>query len=206
MPFVSFEGIDGSGKTVQAEILATSLRAMNLKVLKTKEPDGGWIGSSVRSILVSERSGQLSAQEEMLLISAARFDHVKNVIRPALKAGHWVVSDRFVDSTFAFQVFKTGVSEEAFQAITSEVVGDTMPDFTFILDIDPAVAIQRRKDRMEGSDIDPAEITRDFTRIRDGLLEAAKRAPNRCHIVDAHASLRDVADSVISIIKRSAYL
>ncbi len=206
MPFVSIEGIDGSGKTTQTESLTASLIAMKLKVLKTKEPDGGWIGAGVRSILVSERPTPLSDLEEMLLISAARFDHVKSVIRPALKAGDWVVSDRFIDSTFAFQVFETGVSEEVFHSITAEVVGDTMPDFTFILDIDPKVAASRRRDRSEGSKRDPAEDARDFKRIRNGLLEAARRAPCRCHVIDANDSSLSIADNIISVIRRSALL
>lgn len=200
MPFVSIEGIDGSGKTTQTEFLAASLRARDLKVLRTKEPDGGWIGLSVRSILISERPRPLSPQEEMLLISAARFNHVREVICPALAAGDWVVTDRFVDSTFAFQIFETGVSQRAFEEITAEVVGDTMPNFTFILDIDAETAVRRRNARTEKQPDDPAEATRNFSRIRNGLLEAARCAPQRCHIIDATATPRIVADQIMSII------
>ena len=204
MPFVSIEGIDGSGKTTQTELLVALLKSRDLQVLRTKEPDGGWIGQSVRSILVMERPAPLSPQEEMLLISAARFNHVRDVIRPALAADGWVVTDRFVDSTFAFQVFGTGVSERAFDEITLEVVGGTMPDFTFILDVAPEIAIERRLTRTGGDVLDPAEANRNFSRIRHGLLEAARRAPARCHIIEASGSPRAVADRIISIIDHSA--
>lgn len=202
MPFVSIEGIDGSGKTLQTDFLVASLRARDLKVLRTKEPDGGWIGPGVRSILIAERPRPLSPQEEMLLISAARFNHVREVIRPALAAGDWVVTDRFVDSTFAFQVFETGVSERAFEEIAAEVVGDAMPNFTFILDIDADTAVRRRDARAEKQADDPAEATRNFSRIRNGYLEAARRAPQRCHIVDATATPSIVAGQIMSILDR----
>ena len=200
MPFISIEGIDGSGKTTQVKRLAAILEARKLRVMRTKEPDGGWIGPSIRSILVAERSSPLSPQEEMLLVSAARFNHVKKVIRPALEAGKWVVTDRFVDTTFAFQVFRTGVSENAFNEITAEVVGETMPTFTFILDIDADTAVRRRNARTGKKTDDPAEATRNFSRIREGLLEAARRARQRCHILDGTLTQTIITEQIVSII------
>lgn len=95
MPFISIEGIDGSGKSLQSDLLTDALGKMGVQVLKTKEPDGGLIGAGVRSILVEDRVRKLSPLEELLLISAARVSHVESVIRPALDVGGWVVSDRF---------------------------------------------------------------------------------------------------------------
>lgn len=200
MPFISIEGIDGSGKTTQVDRLSTTLKARGLNVLQTKEPDGGWIGTEIRSILVRDRGVPLSPQEEMLLVSAARFNHVHSVIKPALEAGFWVVTDRFVDSTFAFQVFDTGVSEAAFNEIRAEVVGETMPDFTFILDIDAETAHYRRNNRNGKEANDPAEATRAFVRIRKGFLESAKREPERCHVINAAASTSKVAEKIITTI------
>lgn len=197
---MSIEGIDGSGKTTQVELLVAALSSYGLKVLKTKEPSGGWIGPAVRSILVAERPRPLSVLEEMLLVSAARFDHIRSIIRPALAAGGWVVTDRFVDSTFAFQVFGTGLSEQVFDTVTAEVVGKTMPDLTFILDIDPDIAVGRRAARMGTKIEDPAELTRNFSRVRNGLLEAARRAPQRCQLIDAAATPEIVAKQIISIV------
>jgi dTMP kinase len=206
MPFVSVEGIDGSGKSAQSERLAAALRKMEFHVIKTKEPDGGMIGVEVRSILVADLPVRLSHLEEMLLISAARANHVTNVIRPALDDGSWVVSDRYVDSTYAFQVHETGVPEQLFLAITSEVVGDTMPDLTFVLDIEPDIALHRRTAR--GADVsdDPSEITRDFARIRSGLLTLARREPGRCRVIDASRSEEEVADLILAEVKKSGLI
>lgn len=200
MPFVSIEGIDGSGKTTQTDILASALTARGLNLLRTKEPDGGWIGKEVRSILIKDRNFPLSPQEEMLLVYAARYNHVHHVIKPVLEAGDWVVTDRFVDSTFAFQVFETGVSEATVDAIRAEIVGETIPDFTFILDIDPDTALNRRGGRIEATNFDPAEATRNFKRIRNGLLEAARREPKRCHVIDATTSPEEVTAKIMTIL------
>lgn len=203
MPFVSIEGIDGSGKTTQTDFLAATLRAKGLSVLQTKEPDGGWIGTEIRSILIRDRSAPLSPQEEMLLVFAARYNHVHQVIRPMLEAGDWVVTDRFVDSTFAFQVFNNGVSEAAFNAIRSEILGETIPDFTFILDIDPETALNRRSIRNVKEKQDPAETTRNFERIRNGFLEIARREKSRCHVINASAPPREIADIIMATIEGS---
>lgn len=206
MPFVSIEGIDGSGKSVQSERLAAALREMDLRVIKTKEPDGGMIGAGVRSILVAELPVKLSHLEEMLLISAARANHVTTVIRPALDAGSWVVSDRYLDSTYAFQVHETGVPERLFLAIASAVVGDTIPDLTFVLDIEPDTALHRRTARGADALDDPAEATRDFARIRSGLLALARKEPDRCRVIDASRSEEEVADLILAEVKKSGLI
>ena len=203
MPFVSFEGIDGSGKTTQIDLLAKMLMGRGFRVLRTREPDGGWIGAEIRSILVKDRCAPLSALEEMLLVSAARYDHVHQVIKPILEAGDWVLTDRFVDSTFAYQVFETGVSEAIFEAIRAEIVGEMMPDFTFILDIEPNAAVGRRSLRNGRQDGDPAESSRNFERIRRGLLEVASRESGRCHVIDATTSRCKVAERIMAIIDYS---
>lgn len=197
MPFISIEGIDGSGKTTQVNSISKILKERNLNVLQTKEPDGGWIGAEIRSILTQDRGSPFSPQEEMLLIFAARFNHVQCVIKPALEYSNWVITDRFVDSTFAFQVFETGVSEASFNTLKDEVIRGVMPDFTFILDISEEMALFRRASR---SEIDPAENNRDFSRIRKGLLESAKREPERCHIIDASLPSSKVTEQIIAII------
>jgi dTMP kinase len=125
------------------------------------------------------------------------------VIRPALDAGSWVVSDRYLDSTYAFQVHETGVPERLFLEIASAVVGDTIPDLTFILDIEPRTGLQRR--RAQGADAvdDPAEATRDFARIRSGFLTLARSEPDRCRVIDASRSEDEVADLILAEVKKS---
>lgn len=206
MPFISIEGIDGSGKSLQTNLLAAALEKMGLEVLKTKEPDGGVTGAEIRSILVADRAVNLTPLEELLLISAARVSHVERVIRPALKASQWVVSDRFLDSTYAFQVHDTGISEELYNQIATAVVGQTMPDLTFILDIDTDTALQRRAERSGTASRDPSETTRDFFRIRKGLLTVAKRDPDRCRVIDATFSAKEVAAFIFSEVKRSCQM
>lgn len=144
MPFVSFEGIDGSGKSTQAARLTSWLRRTGFQVTATGEPGGGRLGRAVRAGLTETGPGRLSAMEEFLLVSASRYDHVRGVVLPALSRGEWVVCDRYVDSTFAFQVYRQDVPRELFEAVTSAVTAGAMPDFTFVLDLDPLEAEGRR--------------------------------------------------------------
>lgn len=201
MPFISIEGIDGSGKSEQVKRLVEHLRALGHLVLQTKEPDGGHLGSEVRAILThSDRD--LAPAEQLLLVSAARYDHVKNVIRPALASGEWVISDRFVDSTYAFQVAVSDVDlHQLFRSVADVVVGTTLPNFTFILDLPLEVARARRDQRHDGIN-DPAEATRDFAAIRNGLLEVAIKNPERCHIIDADQQPGEVARDIWRIVER----
>lgn len=195
MPFVSLEGIDGSGKTEQAARLAERLRAAGQIVLATKEPDGGHLGTEIRSILT--RAGRvLSPAEQLLLVSAARYDHVRSVIAPALADGEWVVSDRFRDSTYAFQVVGSDVNlEPLFTAVNEVVVGSVMPDVTIILDLPVEVAMARRTKRAPESE-DPSEAIRDFQSIRGGLLDLAEREPERCRVVDGSQHPDKVEDAI----------
>jgi len=200
VPFISIEGVDGSGKTKQTEILVEHLRSIGRSVVRTKEPDGGRLGAEVRAILVNP-CHVLSPVEQLLLVSAARYDHVRNVVRPAIEKGSWVVSDRFLDSTFAFQV---AVSESDLsrlhEVVAAVVVGATMPDLTVILDCPIEVASARRKARVGGEN-DPAEAFRDFKVIRKALLEAARRDPRRCRVVEADREAEVVAADIRRLIE-----
>ncbi|WP_313166460.1 dTMP kinase [Massilia oculi] len=200
MRFISIEGIDGSGKTEQVRLLVARLRNAGQTVMQTKEPDGGHLGAEVRAML-TRPDRQLAPAEQLLLVSAARFDHVRSVIRPALARGQWVISDRFIDSTYAFQV---AVSEadlyQLFQSTCEIVVGATLPDITIILDLPLKVACGRRGLRYDGV-LDPAEATRDFASIREGLLTVARENPKRCHVIDANQTLDAVAHDIWCIIE-----
>jgi len=201
MPFISIEGIDGSGKSEQVKRLVDHLRALGLSVLQTKEPDGGHLGKEVRAIL-THADRNLASAEQLLLVSAARYDHVKNVIRPALENGQWVISDRFVDSTYAFQVAVSDTDlHQLFRSVTDVVVGTTLPDLTFILDLPLKIAGARRDQRHDDIS-DPAEATRDFAAIRNGLLEVAIQNPERCHIINANQQPGEVARDIWRIVER----
>lgn len=200
MPFISIEGIDGSGKTEQVKLLVERLRNADQTVLQTKEPDGGHLGAEVRAILTLP-GRQLSAVEQLLLVSAARFDHVRNVIRPALVNGQWVISDRYIDSTYAFQVSASDIDlHQLFRSASEIVVGATLPDMTIILDLPLEVALRRRGLRRDNV-LDPAEALRDFASIREGLLSVAREAPERCRVIDANQTLDAVAQDIWSLIE-----
>ncbi len=191
MPFISVDGIDGCGKTVQVERLVRNLRGEGKTVVQTKEPDGGQLGKEIRAVLTRDNR-QLARVEELLLVNAARYDHVRSVIRPALAAGHWVVSDRYFDSTYALQVF--GAKENLgslFDTTVQAVVGDTRPDATFILDLPADVAYGRRRNRL-GGQADPAEFRRDFAQIGEGFRVAATQDPGRCHLINADRTEEEV--------------
>lgn len=200
MPFVSIEGVDGSGKTRQTGILVEYLRSMGRAVVRTKEPDGGRLGAEVRAILVNPRH-VLSPVEQLLLVSAARYDHVRSVVRPAIEAGAWVVSDRFLDSTFAFQVAVSGNDlSRIHEEVAAVVVGPTMPEITIVLDCPVEVARARRDVRV-GGDEDPAEAFRDFDVVREALLEVARRYSGRCRVVDANREPGAVAADIRRLIE-----
>ena len=202
MPFVSFEGVDGSGKSTQLARLADWLEAQGEVVVRTKEPDGGRLGADVRGVLTRERGFSLSAVEELLLVAAARHDHVRGVIRPGLDAGQWVLCDRFVDSTFALQVHAADAPAELFRVVTAAVVGHTSPDLTFILDIDPARAASRRETRGAGL-ADPAERTRDFKKIRQGFRLLVATESRRCRLIDADQDPSAVALAIQAEVRGS---
>jgi dTMP kinase len=200
VPFVSVEGIDGSGKTEQVSLLVEHLRSSGQTVLQTKEPDGGQLGAEVRAIL-TRPDRRLALAEQLLLVSAARFDHVRSVIRPALANGQWVVSDRFIDSTYAYQVAVSDTDlHQLFRSTRDIVVGPTLPDLTIILDLPLKVACDRRGWRRDGV-LDPEEATRDFAAIREGLIAVARDDPGRCHVVDANQPPGAVARDIWCVVE-----
>lgn len=200
MLFISVEGIDGSGKSTQVKCLVESLKAVGKTVVQTKEPDGGHLGGEVRAMLTRDRDRPLSKVEEMLLVSAARYDHVHSLIRPALAEGKWVVCDRFLDSTFALQVYSGSIPVAAFEAIADLVTERIRPDLTFILDLPDEVALARRSNRTILHEPDPAEERRNFSVIRQGFLVAAKAAPDRCHVIDATRASDAIARDIFGIV------
>jgi dTMP kinase len=197
LPFISIEGIDGSGKSVQVKRLVERMRAEGRSVVQTKEPDGGRLGKEVRAIL-TQSGRQLERVEELLLVNAARYDHVQSVIRPALARGDWVVSDRYFDSTYALQVF--GAAKDLrllLDAVLHSVVGDTRPQVTIILDLPADKAAARRTIRKDSLG-DPAEDRRNFVQIAEGFRSAAANDPGRCYLVNADRTEDEVAADIWS--------
>jgi dTMP kinase len=190
--FITFEGGEGSGKSTQARRLAEFLRTRGTEVVLTREPGGTPFAEHVRSIILSDTTPPHGATAEALLFYAARADHLDTLIRPALKAGTWVVCDRFSDSTRVYQGAAGKMPRDAIETLDRIVVGDTTPDLTLILDIDPAMGLARATERRVAAKLpktgaDPYEQrSLEFhQRLRDGYLELARSARDRCVVIDA---------------------
>jgi dTMP kinase len=153
--FITFEGIDGAGKSTQLEVAAAALRARGLDVLVTREPGGTPLGEQLRALILATA---MTPQAETLLLFAARAEHVAQVIRPALAAGRWVLCDRFTDATYAYQAGGRGIATERIAALEQWVHGELQPDLTLLFDVPPDVAAQRlararAADRFETEDL-----------------------------------------------------
>jgi dTMP kinase len=205
--FITFEGGEGSGKSTQARLLAEALRSKGIEGVLTREPGGSPFAEQVRSLILDPETHPHSALSEALLFYAARADHLDRVIRPALVAGRWVISDRFSDSTRVYQVEAGGLPLDVFKAFELIVVKLTYPDLTFILDIPPEVGLSRATTRrlaqaLSGED---AYEKRDVTyhaRLREGFLAVAKAEPRRCHVIDASAPEEAIAAEVLLQVER----
>jgi dTMP kinase len=185
--FLTLEGLDGSGKSTQAKLLAAFLEGRGLPVVLTHEPGGGLPG--VRDLLLR---GELSPEAEYLLFSADRAEHVRKVILPSLEAGAWVVSDRYLDSSLAYQGFGRGLPLPWLLEVAKEATLGLTPRLTFLLDLPPEEALGRVKD--------PDRLEREglafFQRVREGYLFLAEKEPHRFVVLDATESVEAVAQRI----------
>ncbi|WP_018110449.1 dTMP kinase [Thermus igniterrae] len=185
--FLTLEGLDGAGKSTQARLLAQFLAEKGLKVHLTHEPGGGLPG--VRGLLLGE---ELSPEAEYLLFSADRAEHVRRVILPALQRGVWVVSDRYLDSSLAYQGYGRGLPLPWLQEVARMATLGLKPRLTFLLDLPPEEALRRVKDpdRLERSGLDF------FRRVREGYLRLAEAEPERFLLLDARKGVEAVQEEI----------
>lgn len=189
--FITVEGIEGAGKSTHIPAMRAFLEARGHRVLMTREPGGTPVGEQIRKLLLEPRGEGMEADTELLLMFAARAEHVGRVIRPALAAGSWVLCDRFTDATFAYQGGGRGIEAARIEALEDWVQGGLRPDLVLILDVSPATGMARigdrgRRDRIEKEDMDF------FERIRQSYLTRAARHPERYRIIDTEADLATV--------------
>ena len=195
--FLSFEGGEGSGKSVQAKLLAEALRQRGREVVLTREPGGTAAGERIREIVLHAQEIALSAEAQVLLYSTARAQNVREVIRPALEAGRIVIADRFYDSTLAYQGYGHGVPQEQIRDVTRLAVGDLVPDRTFLLDIPVDVGLGRSGWRAQ-SKWDRFEVLDSafHERVREGYLRLASAEPRRWAVIKADRDEKAIAADV----------
>lgn len=197
--FITFEGGEGVGKTTQMGLLADALRAEGNRVTTTREPGGSPGAEDIRKLLIDPGADWTPATEALLLF-AARANHYTMLIAPALKRGEWVISDRFTDSTRAYQGYGMGLGLPALDILQEFALGDFEPDLTFILDLPVEVTMDRlgkragTLDRYERMDLDFHD------RLRKGFLEIAAGSPGRCRVIAADAPLDEVARGIKAIV------
>ena len=194
--FITLEGIEGAGKSTQIAPLAELLRARGLKVLTTREPGGSPLAERLRALLLDPDNQGMSETTELLLMFAARSDHLERRIRPALKAGHWVLCDRFTDATYAYQGGGRGIDPARIALLEDLVQGDLRPDLTLVFDLPPELGLGRAKSRAGQTDRFESETRRFFEAARAVYLERARANPKRYRVIDATAPLEAVTLAV----------
>lgn len=201
--FITFEGGEGSGKSTHAATLAQRLKSLGLKVVLTREPGGSTGAEIIRHILLSGIAKPLGAETEAILFAAARDDHVRNTILPALNSGHWVICDRFIDSTRVYQGALGNVDQRLIRSLERVTVGSAVPELTFILDVPVKVGLARAKSRRGKSIADrfEAESNEFHEKLRQAYRALATDEPKRCIVVDGRAPREVVADHIWSIVQ-----
>jgi len=197
--FITFEGIDGAGKSSHIASVVDFLRRQGINVVATREPGGTPLGEKLRELLLNEA---MHLETEALLMFAARREHLAQVIEPALARGDWVVCDRFSDATYAYQGGGRGLDKIKFEQLEQWVHGHLQPDLTFLFDLPPAVAGQRIA--AQGRLLDRFEQERaDFhSRVRRAYLERAAQAPQRIAVINAEQRLEEIKMQVEEIVSR----
>lgn len=200
--FLTFEGGEGGGKTIQARLLAEALRERGHKVLVTREPGGTDLGEVLRRLVLDPDGAPLATEAELLLLLADRAQHVREVILPGLRANTVVISDRFVDSTLAYQGYGRGIPLDLLSRLNSFVCHACMPALTFILDVSVTVGLQRASQCRGAVQTDIFEAqARDFhQRVRDGFLAVAQEHSERVCVIDADRPVDRIHQQIVSIV------
>jgi dTMP kinase len=204
--FITFEGVEGCGKSTQARIMGQRLVAAGLPVRVLREPGGTRVGEAIRDILLDPASAGLDARAELLLYEASRAQHVAEVIEPALAAGDIVLCDRFYDSTTAYQGYARGIPLEDVARLNEAATGGLAPDLTIVIDVDPVAGLKRACRVSEGADRLEAEDAAFHERVRQGFLAIARENPDRVVVVPGEGTVEEVAERVEHVVRTSGVL
>lgn len=198
--FITFEGGEGAGKSTQIRLLAERLETQGVELVLTREPGGAPQAEIIRELLVTGEVDRWSPEAEALLNYAARDDHLRTTIRPALSEGRWVLCDRFADSTRAYQGLTGGVDPASIEAVHQMVVGGTDPDLTLMLDLPAETGLSRAVARGDANRFENKGL--EFhTKLRQAFLELAKQFPERCVVIDAGRSVEEIAEEIFKVVE-----
>ena len=197
--FITVEGGEGVGKTTNLAFIEARLRSAGLSVVVTREPGGTLLGEDIRGLLLGHRHDGMASDTELLLMFAARAEHLAKVIKPALANGQWVLCDRFTDATYAYQGSGRGIAREHIAQLEQWVQGDLRPDLTLLLDVPIEIGLRRAGDR-SALDRFESEQVAFFERVRAAYLDSARHEPNRYRIIDTAQTLEDVQRTLGSVL------
>lgn len=197
--FISFEGIEGTGKSTQAKLLQQSLLGLGYEVILTEEPGGTLISLRIREILLSVDHTNMKPLTELLLYNAARAQHIEEVILPALNRGAVVITDRFTDSTFAYQGYGRGIDLNLLESIDKIATNGLRPDITVLLDLDVETGLKRNR-RINKTDRLELEDVEFHKRVRKGYHELAAKEPERIKVLDASVGIEELKIVIARII------
>lgn len=197
--FITVEGIEGAGKTTCLNLIEQRVRQRGHPVLVTREPGGTALGEDLRTLLLGHRHEGMADDTELLLMFAARAEHLQARIVPALSAGSWVICDRFTDATYAYQGYGRGIDLGRIAILEQWVQGDRRPDLTLLMDLPVEIGLERAGKRSTPDRFE-SEVSAFFERVRDGYLSLADAQPERFRVIDAKQSLQQVSDQVVSVV------
>ena len=200
--FITVEGQDGAGKTTNIEYIRDQLKQYGIEVLLTREPGGTKLGEELRNLMLNGDDLPINDMAELLMMFAARAQHISEVIRPAISAGTWVLCDRFTDATFAYQSGGRGLPPHYVETLQRLVQGDLQPDLTLLLDVDLSTGQARSQQRNAGRDRFESEQMAFKQRVRDAYLDLAHKHPNRICVIDASLGLSEVQKQILHVLNR----
>ncbi|HIM58471.1 MAG TPA: dTMP kinase [Gammaproteobacteria bacterium] len=197
--FITIDGVEGAGKSTQIKFICEYLKTKGIHVVLTREPGGTEVGEKIRALLLSNSTGQMHADTELMLMFAARNEHVQNKIMPALERGDWVLSDRFTDSSYAYQGGGRGLDNSRIAQLELWVMQDFTPDMTLLLDVPVEIGMSRvesrgKKDRIEMEAMDF------FDRVRQAYIARSKEFPDRIKLIDSSQTIEHTTEQIAVIL------
>lgn len=202
--FITFEGCDGCGKTSVIQALSVELQKTGITPLVTREPGGSLIAEEIRNIILDKKNTMMDSRTEALLYAASRRQHLAEIVLPALKEGKIVISDRYLDSSLAYQGYARNIGIDAVYSINAFAIDDTMPDITFFLDVRPEIALKRIAQNRDESEINRLDLEKlEFhNKVYDAYLLLLKKFPERIVRIDASRTIDEEVEEIKNIISR----